>query len=247
MRKVGHVRPPVLAHCCRFSALKVAFWVVRACRVDVEIVDLDAALRLVVMVAGMPRSIAQKNIADFGEPQATPLTSRRQALLAFTAKLVGQRLLLPSRVTKDNWAELARAPIIHAKDLLPAGHRFFEQPISGTGPLGSGGCRRRALVRMSVHVRSQNGIDPRLIAPFPAKPFERSASNRMVTVSFRRGMTTRASFQKASSVGCASGSSMIPAWTSSSVMERTRRHFGLSSVVEVIPEVSSLTRFRLPG
>jgi len=41
------------------GALKAAFRVVRACRVDVEIDALDAAMRLVVAVAGMPRSVAE--------------------------------------------------------------------------------------------------------------------------------------------------------------------------------------------
>src|SRR6266702_3979264 len=76
------------------GALKAAFRVVRACRIDVEIDDLDAALRLVVAVAGIPRSIAEVNIADLGEPEATPLTSGRQTLVALATQLISQRFLL---------------------------------------------------------------------------------------------------------------------------------------------------------
>jgi hypothetical protein len=79
----------------RLGSSKVAFRVVGARRVDVEIDDLHAALRLLVAVAGMPRSIAETNIADLGEPETTPLTSGRQTLLALAAKLIGQRFLLP--------------------------------------------------------------------------------------------------------------------------------------------------------
>jgi len=84
---------------CLIAALsshsEAAFWVVRACRVDVEIDDIDTALRLVVAIAGVPRSIAQANVADLGEPEATPLTSGRQTLVALAAKLISQRFLSP--------------------------------------------------------------------------------------------------------------------------------------------------------
>jgi hypothetical protein len=73
--------------------LEAALWVVRACRVDIEVNDLDAALRLIVTVAGTPRSIAETNIADLGKPQTTPLTSWRQALAALAAKLISERFL----------------------------------------------------------------------------------------------------------------------------------------------------------
>lgn len=75
--------------------LEAAFWVVRAGRVDVEIDDIDAALRLVMGISGVPRPIAQANVADLGEPEATPLTSGRQTLAALPAKLIGQRFLPP--------------------------------------------------------------------------------------------------------------------------------------------------------
>jgi hypothetical protein len=60
-------------------------------------------------------------------------------------------------------------------------------------------------------------------------------------------MTTRASLQKASSVGHASGSSMIAARISASVIERRRRQSVLALVFEMVPEVSWLMRFRPPG
>jgi hypothetical protein len=69
----------------------------------------------------------------------------------------------------------------------------------------------------------------------------------MVTLSFGWDATTGASFQKASSVGLASGSSLSAAGISSSVIERTRRQSVLGSVFEAVPDVSSLMRLRPPG
>jgi hypothetical protein len=113
------------------ATLKAALWIVWACRVDVEIDDIDAALRLVVAIAGVPRSIAQANIADLGEPEATPLTAGRQTLAALAAKLIGQRFLSSLGVAKDDGAELAKPPLIRAEDLFPMGYCFFEQFVSG--------------------------------------------------------------------------------------------------------------------
>ena len=73
---------------------KPAPWIVRAFRIDVEIDDFDAALRLVVAVAGIQWAAAEANIADLREPEATPLTAGRQTLLALTTKLIGQRFFL---------------------------------------------------------------------------------------------------------------------------------------------------------
>src|ERR1700730_11791741 len=68
----------------------------------------------------------------------------------------------------------------------------------------------------------------------------------MVTVSLRRGITTVAFFQKASSVGLMSGSAVIAARTSSSVMVRRRFQSVPGSVFEVLPEVSSFMGFGTP-
>src|ERR1700752_4915220 len=114
--------------------------------------------------------------------------------------------------------------------------------LDGSGTF-SGAAIRRAITRASVHVGSKNGIDPRLTAPFPAEPFDKVGVQPHRHGFLRRGITTRASFQKASSVGFASGSSMIAACPSSSVIEQRRRQSVLGSVVEVVPEVSSLMRF----
>ena len=46
---------------------------------DIEIDDFDATLRLRVSIAGMPRPIAEPDIADLIEPDATPLASAGQA------------------------------------------------------------------------------------------------------------------------------------------------------------------------
>ena len=75
--------------------LKASSWVVGACRVDVEIDDFDTILRLVVAVTGMPRSIAETDVSYLREPEATPLTSGQQTLLALAAKLIGERFLFP--------------------------------------------------------------------------------------------------------------------------------------------------------
>jgi hypothetical protein len=53
--------------------------------------------------------------------------------------------------------------------------------------------------------------------------------------------------QRASSVDCASGSSTIAERISSSVIERRRRQSVLGSVFEMVPDVSSLMRFRPRG
>jgi hypothetical protein len=74
------------AHHAVEKGSKAAFWVVRARRVDVEIDDIDTALRLAVAIASVPRSIAQANVADLREPEATALTSGRQTLVASAAK-----------------------------------------------------------------------------------------------------------------------------------------------------------------
>jgi hypothetical protein len=80
----------------RTRSIKAAFRFVWADRIYVEIDDLDAALVLAVAVSGMPRSVAETNIADLGEPETAPLTSRRQTLAALSTKLIGQRFFLPS-------------------------------------------------------------------------------------------------------------------------------------------------------
>src|SRR5947209_7934532 len=59
-------------------------------------------------------------------------------------------------------------------------------------------------------------------------------------------MTTRAFFQKASSVGLISGSSTTAAWTSSSVMPRRRFQSVTALAFEILPIVSSLMRLRSP-
>src|ERR1700730_10914878 len=69
---------------------------------------------------------------------------------------------------------------------------------------------------------------------------------RIVIVSLRRGMTTRAVFQNALSVGRISGSSTTAAWTSSSVMPRSRFQSVATLALEVLPVVSTLMRLRSP-
>ena len=88
--------------------------VVWARRVSVEIDDVHTVLGLAVAVSGMPRSVAETNIADLGEPKAAPLTSWRQTLAALSGKLISQCFLLPIRVAKDYRAEFARVPVIRA-------------------------------------------------------------------------------------------------------------------------------------
>ena len=126
-------RRATMLGCSPSAALKAAFRVVRACRVDVEIDHIDAALRLVVAVASVPRPISQANVADLGEPEATPLTSRWQIGIALSAKLIGQRLFAPLRMAEDNRAELAMACLVCANDLFPVNQRLLKQLVNGAG------------------------------------------------------------------------------------------------------------------
>jgi hypothetical protein len=148
LREIPRARtPPGSARHRRSGILKAASWAVRARRVDVEIDDFDAGLGPVVGVTGMPRSIAESNISYPREPEATPLTSWRQTLLAFTAKLIGQGFFLPLRAAENDGAKLARAPIVRAEDLFPAGHRLFKQLVSGAWRPGFRHRHGRAVIR----------------------------------------------------------------------------------------------------
>ena len=113
------------------SGSQAAFWVVGACRVDVDIDDLEAALALGVAVAGVPGPVAELNVADFGEEKAFPVASQRQARLAFATKLIGQRFFLPLGVAEDDGTELARVPVVGAEDLFAVGHCLDKQFVGG--------------------------------------------------------------------------------------------------------------------
>src|SRR5207248_6993109 len=97
-----------------FIRLQAASRVVGARRVDVEVDDFDAPLRLDVAGAGAPRRIAELDVAYPRQPQAAPLSARRQARFAVTAKLKSQRFLPPLRVAKDDGAKLAGIPAVDA-------------------------------------------------------------------------------------------------------------------------------------
>src|ERR1700730_2462030 len=81
----------------------------------------------------MPRPIVELHVAHLRQPEAAPLAACRQARTASTGKLVGQRLLLPLRVAENDRAKLAAVAPVHAKDLLPTGHRLTEQLINRAG------------------------------------------------------------------------------------------------------------------
>jgi hypothetical protein len=104
--------------------------------------------------------------------------------------------------------------------------------------------RRSALTRVSVHICTKDGIDPRLVAAFAAEPFEKIGvqSHRHGLLPPRHDHSRR--FPE--SLVFASASSMIAAWTSSSFIERRRRQSVSGSVFEVVPEISSLMRFGPP-
>jgi hypothetical protein len=127
-----HAADAVAASVMRpFGASKAAFWIVRACRVDIEIDRLHASLPSGVAGAGVPGPIPELSVADPGEPKAFPLASRRKAAVASPGELVGQRDLLPVGMAENDRAELARVPTVGAKNLFPAAHRLFEQIIGG--------------------------------------------------------------------------------------------------------------------
>jgi hypothetical protein len=99
-------------------------------RVDVEIDNFDAGLRLDVAGAGVPGIITEPNLADLEKPKAAPLTSARQTALALATELVSQRDLPPLRMAKDDGAKLARVAPVAAKDLLSAGDCLPEQLVN---------------------------------------------------------------------------------------------------------------------
>src|SRR5947209_6009258 len=88
-------------------SLEAAFWAVRARRIDIEIDDFDAALRLGVAGTGVPGSIPELDVAYLRQPEATPLAIWRQSRPALPAKLIGQRRLLALRAAENDRAELA--------------------------------------------------------------------------------------------------------------------------------------------
>src|ERR1700737_2291260 len=68
----------------------------------------------------------------------------------------------------------------------------------------------------------------------------------MVTTSLRRGSTTLASFQKLSSVGCASGSDSTPLRISASLTRRSRFQSVPRLALDVFPEAAPFMRFCSP-
>src|SRR5665213_845802 len=98
-------------------------------RVDVEIDDLDTALRLFVAVPGTPRPVAKPDIADPRQRQTAPIPAAWQARLARAAELERQRRLLPLGVTEEDGTEFARIAIIGAKNLPPAANGLGEELV----------------------------------------------------------------------------------------------------------------------
>ena len=74
----------------------------------------------------MPWAVTEPRVADLRKQKTFPFAAGPQAACAFTAKSVGERFLLFSRVTKDHRAELAVVTVIHTKDLFPLRHCLFE-------------------------------------------------------------------------------------------------------------------------
>lgn len=106
---------------------QAAFWVVGTFRVDVEIDDLNTALPLsVTAISGVPRPLAELNVAHLREEKTFPVTAGRQARFALAIELIGQRFLFALGVTENNRAQLASIPAVGAKDLFPLDHCLDE-------------------------------------------------------------------------------------------------------------------------
>jgi hypothetical protein len=113
------------------SRPQAALRLVRARRIDIEVDDFDAALRPSMAIAAMPRPIAKLNVADPGQKQAAPLTSRRQTRFASAAKLIGERFFFSPGVAEDDRAEFAGIAVVGTEDLFAGRHGLSEQLIGG--------------------------------------------------------------------------------------------------------------------
>jgi hypothetical protein len=69
-------------------------------------------------IAGMPRPIAEPNIANFSKEETAPLTARWQPFAVIAAELIGQCFFVPLRMAEDDRAKLARMAVVDAEDLL---------------------------------------------------------------------------------------------------------------------------------
>jgi hypothetical protein len=95
--------------------------------------DVDTALALHLLVAGVAGAVAELDVADLGWAKAFPLAGERQRFAALACELVSQRDLLPIGVAEDDRAELAWVAVVPAKDLLVTAHGCFEQCVSRAG------------------------------------------------------------------------------------------------------------------
>ena len=75
--------------------------------VDVQIDVLDAALRLPMLAAGVPRAVAQRHLLNPRQKEAAPLAAGRERRARLARKLKDQHLLLVARVSDDVRAQLA--------------------------------------------------------------------------------------------------------------------------------------------
>ena len=76
-----------------------------------------------------PRAVAQLNIIDLRQEETTPFAAIGQPGSAGARELIGERLLLPLGVPKDDWAEFTVEPFVRADNLFSHAHRLLEQPV----------------------------------------------------------------------------------------------------------------------
>lgn len=77
----------------------------------------------------MPRPIAEPDIADLFEPEATPLASAGQAGSTLATELIGECLLEALGMAKDDRAKLTGIFVVETQDLFLRTHGPTEQVI----------------------------------------------------------------------------------------------------------------------
>jgi len=99
-------------------------------RIDVEIDDVDAGLRLLVTGTRIPATVAKLDVARLREQQTPPLAAAGKAAAAFAGELEGQRGFFSTvLVPQDDRAELSPVAAVEADDLLALPDGLLKQPV----------------------------------------------------------------------------------------------------------------------